>query len=83
MARAVTRERPAASRRHVLCSLTPAGRAVLAEPDDAANERDERTMRSLSQTACRTLRTLLDRVRADVRIGGRAHVPAGPASSSR
>jgi DNA-binding MarR family transcriptional regulator len=68
----VVRERPADSRRHVLCSLTPAGRAVLAQTDDAVNATDERAMRSLSDVECRTLLDLLDRVRSDVRGGSRA-----------
>jgi DNA-binding MarR family transcriptional regulator len=65
----VRRERPASSRRHVLCAITPAGRQLLARVDDAVNDTDERAMHVLSDAELRTLVSLLDRVRADVRSG--------------
>ena len=66
-ARFVTRKRPAPDRRQVLCALTPAGVALLAELEEPINGTDEAAMRTLSEAEQRTLTGLLDRVRAAVR----------------
>jgi DNA-binding MarR family transcriptional regulator len=80
----VYRERPASSRRQVLCSLTPAGRELLARVDDAVNDTDERAARALTDAELRTLIGLLDRMRADVRATLRGRdVATPPASESR
>jgi len=82
----VSRERPATSRRQVLCTITAAGRAALARVDDAVNDTDEWGTRALSGAELDTLISLLDRIRADVRgelRDGDTDAPPVPALSGR
>ena len=76
----VSRERPAESRRQVLCTITAAGLEALVRVDDAVNDTDERATRTLSRTELGTLTSLLDRIRADVREVARGgHTDGTPA----
>ena len=60
----VARRRDAEDRRRVVCTITGAGRALLAELDPAVDALDDEVLGTLDEEEKRTLITLLDRIRA-------------------